>query len=359
MKISHSAVNKYSTCPKSYEFHYVKKIRPTWTSSALLFGDALDKAYNELLLPTGKDAFEVFIKGWTYGLINKVAVYIPTSSKVLYADKDFDITLLTQADRQDISERIKKGDLQDLSFEDIAGRKKSEGWESLTEEEKSFYNIYAWHSMKNKAKYMIDGYREKILPRIKKVHEVQHEIKADNGAGDDLTGFIDLIAEIDDHGVVILDNKTSARDYEWDSAMKSPQLALYLHMVGEQYNTRKVGFIVTKKNLAKNKVKTCSKCGNDGSKSRAKTCDAIINDDRCHGEWTETTSPEAEFQVIVQDMPKRFEELAIEAIDDVTKAVNLGVFPRNLSSCFDTYGGKCPFLSLCHKGKMDGLVEEK
>jgi hypothetical protein len=353
MKLSHSAASRYRKCGKSYELHYIKKLRPTYTSSALLFGDGLDKAYNELLQPTGQDAYELFLKGWTNGLINKNPVYLPTSEKIVYAAKDFDINLLTKDDYQEIDKRVKEGSLGNFTVEEVLAEKQSTGFDKLTVEYKRFFNFLNWLVMKNKAKYMIDGYREEILPRIKKVHAVQKPINADNGNGGTLSGFIDLIADIDDHGPVVLDNKTSAREYEWDSARNSPQLGLYLHMEGPVYNTRKVGFIVTLKNLERTKV--CSTCGHKGKGSH-KTCDNVINDKRCGGEWT--NSYKAAFQVIVNEMDVQFEEMSVEAIDDVAKGVAAQVFVRNTESCFDWYGNPCPYVNFCHKGNKKGLVEE-
>ena len=50
-KLSHSQVSRYGLCPKSYEFHYVRKIRTSVMSAALVYGSALDSALNQLLLP--------------------------------------------------------------------------------------------------------------------------------------------------------------------------------------------------------------------------------------------------------------------------------------------------------------------
>jgi hypothetical protein len=64
-KISYSAYKKYTTCPKMYEYHYNQKLRPTGTSSSLLFGSAMDEALNALLLNTG-DPHETFKENFTY-----------------------------------------------------------------------------------------------------------------------------------------------------------------------------------------------------------------------------------------------------------------------------------------------------
>ena len=74
MKISHSQVSKYLACPRMYKYHYRDKLRPDTTSSALLFGDAMDKALNSFLLEkkTVDEAYEEFLQHWTTGSINKL-----------------------------------------------------------------------------------------------------------------------------------------------------------------------------------------------------------------------------------------------------------------------------------------------
>ena len=124
MKISHSAVNKHSQCAKMYEYHYIRKIRPNWTSSALIFGDALDKALNELVMKTENDPYETFLKTWTNSLINKEPTYLPTASKLLYANKDYEPSLLTPEDYEDITARIAKGEIQEHNFSEIVSKKK-------------------------------------------------------------------------------------------------------------------------------------------------------------------------------------------------------------------------------------------
>ena len=160
MRISHSAVQKYLSCPKMYEHHYINKIRPNWTSSALLFGDALDKAINALLQKTEKDAYEAFEKAWTNGFINKSPIYIPTCPDLLYANKDYDANLLSEKDYADVKERVKEGTLQDIQLGYLIVKKKDKSWDSFTKEEKMYYNYTHWLCMRNKAHYIIDGYKK-------------------------------------------------------------------------------------------------------------------------------------------------------------------------------------------------------
>lgn len=359
MKLSHSACQKYLACPRMYKLHYIDKLRPNYSSSALLFGDAIDKAINELLLKTGNDPYEVFIKHWTQAQINKVDTFLPTATNIIYANKDFDASLLTQEDYAEVDRRVKSGEVKTFVYEDLAKKKKNMSWDKMSEDEKKYYNLMNWLVMKNKAKYFIDAYEKQVIPKIKKVHKIQHPISISNGE-DEVTGFIDIVAEIEDYeGLVIIDNKTSSREYDWDAVQKSPQLALYQY-AAEEFNSQYAGFVVMIKNLEKNKVKICTKCGNDGSKSRAKTCDAEVGTTRCHGEWKETTKPEAKIQIIINKIDTQFKELVIENFDEVTKAVKAEVFPMNLERCYDHFGGSCDYVKYCRSNKcMVGLSKKE
>lgn len=358
MKLSFSARERYKTCPKSYDLHYNQKIRPTSTSSALMFGDAMDKGLNALLLGTG-DAFDTFLKGWTNGTINKNSVYLPTTEKLVYFKKDFDLNLLTKEDYSVIDTSIEKGAILSFDIEELHYRKSSYGWKTLNIDEQKCYNLYTWLSLKNKARILLTGYEKEILPRIKKVHAVQKEFSIDNGSGDQLRGFIDLIADIDDHKNVILDHKTSSSSYKADSAELSPQLATYTNALSEEFNTSKVGYIVMKKQLAQDTMKTCKTCGNTSTKAH-KTCDSKATGKRCGGEWDSVLGPHyAEFQVIVSEMEPTFVDAAIEEFDNVLIDIKNELFPQNTKSCAMQYGSPCTYRDYCFGGSMEGLTVEK
>ena len=122
VKLSHSALSRYQMCPTSYNLHYNKKIRPDSTTGALLFGDALDKALNCLLLNEG-DPYERFIQAFTYGQINKVDTYLPTSKDLVYANSDFDPDLLSEKNYQKSSEIV--AGAEKFTFEEIKKTKKA------------------------------------------------------------------------------------------------------------------------------------------------------------------------------------------------------------------------------------------
>lgn len=302
------------------------------------------------------------MEAWTNGFINKVPTNFQTCSELLYANKDYDASLLTEQDHREIKERIDRGELKKYEYNWLLEKKQTKSWESFSIDEKQAFNFYNWLCMKNKAKYILEGYQKEVAPKIVKVHAVQLPIKEDNGKGDEIVGYIDLIADIkigDRVVTAILDHKSSSRPYDWDAPLKSPQLALYKHMKAAEYNATHVGFIVIEKNLAADRIKICNSCNHNGSESRAKTCDNKIDGKRCIGEWNEIKTPRAKFQVLVCEMSDQYENMVIESIDETVDAIEKKVFPKNLSACHDWYGSDCPYLKYClSSGKnMKGLKE--
>ena len=353
-------------CGKSYQYHYIDKLRPNTTSGALLFGSALDSALN-VLLTGGKSALEQaeveFEKSFTNADINGVVTYIPTSTQVVYANSDFDSDLLSKEDYQSIKELFKEqyNSGTDSVLEDykkLSERKSISSINSFSKEELEFFNYMNWLSMRRKGMLMLTAYTKKVLPKITKVHEVQRKVSLVNEAGDEIVGFVDLIADVKDIGTVVLDNKTSAREYAEDSVITSAQLSLYMHALYEQYNTRNAGYIVMRKGVIKNRTKICGTCGYDGSGARHKTCSNVVNGVRCNGEWTETFNFDINIQFIVNEIPEQTETIVLENSDTINESIKAGLFPRNLNSCENYYGGRCVYFDLCYKNKPNGLIKK-
>lgn len=353
-KLSHSQLGRYQMCPKSYQYHYIDKIRPTVTHAALLFGSAIDAALTALL--TGKEgAGELFEKTFTHSVVNDVDTYIPTCLDLVYANSDFDSDLLTEEDYQLLEKELP--DPGHKCYLEIAGKKKESGLESLTVKERKLFNFMNWLSLRRKGLLMINAYKKKVLPRIEKVHATQEYISLENSEGDKIIGFVDLIADVKGIGTVFLDNKTSTMEYEQDSVLSSAQLSLYMHILEEKYKTRKAGYIVMRKQVIKNRKKICKSCGHDGTGGRHKTCDNTIEGKRCNGEWNETIDPDIAIQVLIDEIPEQTEKIVIENADQINQAIKNNVFTRNFSSCLNWYGGRCSYYDKCYKGKDTGLVD--
>jgi hypothetical protein len=350
-RLSHSAVGKYQLCPKSYDFHYNQKLRPTTTSGALLFGSALDSAVNKLLDGKGLDeAFAVFEKSWAFGRIGSKVQALKENEGIVYAQSDLDLELLTAEDMAELGDNVAE------RVKEVLDLKKQRGWENLYPETKQWYNRANWLSMRRKGHLMLAAYSEKVIPHFKKVLAFQKVIKLGNDEGDSITGYIDLIAELNDGRVVIFDNKTSASEYEADSVLRSAQLALYMHAVYPEFKTRWAGYIVMRKGIIKNRSKICSQCGYEAEKgARHKSCTAEIKGKRCGGEWVETIAPEVDINIIIDEIPERTENLVLDNFADIAHLIDAGVFPRNLNNCDNVFGQPCPYKRYCWYGDKSGL----
>lgn len=364
-KLSHSQCQRYQLCGQAYKYHYQEKIRPSVFSAALAFGTALDDSLNILLTQPDKSAEDMFKDVFKTQKINNVSTFLPTSVHLVYAEADYDEELLTEEDIKEITGKIielelnvPQASLFDV-YQELRKKKKDKGFINLDNDEKVFYNLMNWYSLKNKGLLMLKAYRKKVLPKIEKVRAVQKYVALQNNEGDSIIGYVDLVADIKDVGTVILDNKTSSMEYEENAVLTSPQLSLYTHILEQEYNTRKAGYIVLRKSVIKNRKKVCTKCKHDGSGSRAKTCDNTINGKRCGGEWNETIDPDIHIQFLVDEIPSKTEEIVINNFDEVNNAIKAGIFTRNFNSCHNTYGGPCPYLGLCFKDNMNGLVDLK
>lgn len=202
MRLSHSAKDRYLSCPMSYKLHYIDRKRSIRTSSALVFGNSVDLALNEMLLTRSMAGAElVFTEDW---LQYKDKYHID------FFKSDSDITLLTLQQAEDI--------------------------DAEQDEEKKTH-LLAWYTLFQKGRAMLDAYYRELLPRIVKVISVQEPVNlvgyddAGNESTDSITGIIDLVAEVmlDDGTVVeaIIDNKTSSQPYPKNCVDKKEQTALY------------------------------------------------------------------------------------------------------------------------------------
>lgn len=338
-------------CPKNYEYHYIDRLRPTVTAASLLFGSAVDAALSNIL--SDKDGSEeVFEESFKNALINDTLTYIPTNTDVVYANADLDYELLRPEDWVEIEKAFPS-----LDPELVADKKASGGYQSLSLNERSLYNLLSWYSLRRKGLLMVTAFRKKVLPKIARVLALQEYIEIENEDGDQVVGYVDLVAEMLDGSVVIFDIKTSASEYSSDSVLSSSQLALYMHAIGKKYNTRLAGYIVMRKQIAKNRKKKCSVCGNDGTGGRHKTCDAIVSGKRCGGEWIETLKPEVPVQILVDEIPERIESIVVENLDTINASIKTGCFTRNLSACKNWYGSPCAYYNKCHKDDDAGLIK--
>lgn len=358
MKLSHSSVTKFQSCPQEWKFHYRDRLRPKLINSSLLFGTAVDRAIQTLLNKEG-DPFVAFDEEWSLQTVNGVLVDLAHSTIIVYSNSDFDKDLLTNQDKMELRTVLEQLGFtpDELFITALVDMKKEQGFENLTENQKLALNFGNWLVCRRRGHLMIEAFQQKVMPKIRRVLAVQKEITLDNGAGDIITGFADMVCEMEGYGNVVLDLKTAANPYDESSVLTSPQLTLYVSALGEEFATRLAGYIVLVKRVNKNKVKTCTKCGKISESNRVKTCAETIEGSRCGGEFTETLSPELfEPQVIVDEIPEQTENIVIENFDYINSAIKKEEFHRNFQSCVKPWG-KCAYYDLCYKNRTEALIQ--
>jgi hypothetical protein len=352
-KLSHSSAGKYMACPEMYRLHYKEKVRALGIGSALLFGKAIDHAI-EVMLSNG-DYANAFLAKWDRQEINGQEEYLATHPEIVYFKSDLDEGLLSVDDRAELEE---KRPSTINSLDDAKSVMNQAAFKRISHEVLSYYNFACWLSLRAKGLLMLDAYDRDIKPRIKKVLAIQKPIKLESKEGDEVIGFIDLIAELDTGEVAILDNKTSGRPYEEDKVKTSAQLALYSYAMSDEFPHTKCGYLVMIKKIQKEYKKTCTVCG-AGNTSAHKTCNEKVDGKRCNGDFRLEPQFYAQTQFIIDEIPERTKQMVVDNFNQVNRAINAEIYPKNLDRCGDYFGSRCPMYALCHEGSMEGLHIEK
>lgn len=346
-KISYSRVTLYKTCSKKFYYKYVKNIKDPINHSALFFGSALDATTNGMLMDLKNGNLkqlahyqEAFYKNWLFGRVEDKMVSLPRNVTMAYAESDMDYELIPNIDRADI---IKHKNLVDL--------KKQVGQLNMSRAEVEDLNALYWECLKNKGRTMVETLYYNFLPQIKEVIAVQKKVSLVNDTGEEVEGYLDFVLDFGD-GPVICDLKTSTIKYDPRSASRSPQLATYAFATRQEYNTHRTAYVVVYKQILKNKIKICTTCLVDGSDSRAKTCDSIIDGKRCKGEWTIDIKPQARLEIIHGTIDPAFEEKVVEDYATMLQAVDAGIYMRNWDACM-AYNKPCTYYEYCHKNKKE------
>lgn len=355
-RLSHSSTRLFMECAQKYKYHYIDKLRPKLMKSALLFGTAIDRGVDSLLKgEEGKKPEQLFQYFWNFQDVNGKNEYLANHPELIYSDSDFDKDLLLEEDWDKLKELY---NVDQVTIEEIRTRKNAVSWDILDTESKVVHNHANWLCLKRKGLLMIQAIREDFLPMCEEILATQVACELTNEEGDKVVGYADIVAKVKGYDKpIVLDLKTSARDYASDSVITSPQLTLYVHALSDKYeHTRLAGYVVLSKQIQKNKKKVCSTCGHNGTGRNHKTCDNIIEGKRCGSPWNETVDPKAKVQVIIDPIPEQTEHIIIENIDYINQSIKNGVFHRNFQSCNLAYG-PCPYLKKCFRNDDTGLFK--
>jgi hypothetical protein len=364
-KLSFSAVSKYNQCPRSYKLHYIDRLRERSASSFLAFGSAIDQSLNAILSDLQKnkkitiDYKAIFDSHWQTITINKVQYELPYCTLVGYAKSEYvhdiitneDHTALCNAIKQLAPELIENNSILEIK-EKLEGSKAQRAYRHFKEDHHKLLNYMNYLSLRRKGHLMLEAYIRDIVPEIEEVIEIQKEIELPSeDGGTTFTGYIDAIVTFKGvEGNVILDNKTSGSFYSKDDVAQSQQLATYCYAL----DLKKAAFGVMLKKVSYEKTKTCRSCGYIGISSH-KTCNNMVGSKRCGGEWDEISIPSCGTQLFIDTVPEQFQGIVVENYGEVTDAIKLGAFPRNLSTCNNLFGHSCPFIKYCLNGDCSNL----
>lgn len=330
LRLSHSKRGKYRECPKRYDFHYNYKYRTKTLGSPLFFGVALDEAFNRLLLEKKKDLTEsetklmvntpeeVFLKYLTNTRHNDQYVYIPTFEHCQYSKADFDISIFSEKDFEELNCDAEFAKAHMEWYYDEAKSKNPQ----IEKEDRDIYNLLNWTSLKNKGLMLIEAYRKEVMPQIHEVFAIQERVKLPNENGDYIEGIIDFVASFTDSPdtVYIVDNKTASKAYKRQELEESDQLHLYAYY--KELND--IAYIVCEKNIRKRE-------------------------------------PKVRITILKGEVSSLFTDSLLDDYENTLYSIKEEKFNPDYKSGCAFFGRKCEYYDICHHEKFDDnkLVDMK
>lgn len=359
MKISYSQVNLYSECSQHHYLKYKQKIEPIQSKGSLWFGNAVEAGVNALL-ENKSNYLEITRLNWMSQTKFGKTTAIYDNPEISFAHTDFDKDILTTSDKEQMLSWMQQSNLDAgdpvEAYKKVAAAKKNP-YKKTQDNELVYFNRCSWLSLARKAEILVESFKEQFLPKITKVHALQINGKIGGEGGDSIEGYIDFVLEIEGYDQpIIFDLKTAAQPYDDDKLELTEQLLLYMGMVGEKYNTDKVGYIVLCKNINKERIAYCSVC-HAKRLGKHKTCNETIANKRCNGAWDEKLEIKPVVQVLVTSKSQNQLNDLLKDYEAVVDAMKHGIVYKVRSKCANWYGSKCCFYDLCHKGSMDGLKQ--
>lgn len=365
VKISYSQANTYITCPQAWAHQYVNKWENPIEGSSTYFGSAIDAAVGEMLEGKQdwlKTFYDRWNKSWSFGKSTQIF----DNPDIVFGHKDFDQYVLEPKDYPQLEIWAKQLNLLPSTtvptpdelvqlYKQCSDAKKNP-YKHITKDQLIYFNRASWLSMKRKGKVLLEAFKVQFYPKVKKVLATQQRATIkDQVTGDSITGFIDFVVELEGFDKpIILDLKTASMPYNQQDIDLTQQLVIYSAMKGAEYNTDLVGYVVLCKNIPKNSVFTCTSCGHVKT-GRHKTCDNVINGNRCGGSWLETVTPEPVVQILIEQKTQEQINAVLSDYGNIIFAMKNGIVYKNTSKCANMYGAPCQFYDLCHKGDSSGL----
>lgn len=293
VKLSHTAKELYLKSPRAYYYHYHLYIREAKLGSPLFFGSLIETGLDALFKGATLDqAKETFRKNFKSYQVNGEWIKLDSSPLIRYSKADLDLDVFTEKELQDLENKS-------VQFQSHA-------------------------ALQRKGEMMLEAYHRDVLPKIKKVIATQVYFSLPNEAGDEITGFADLICEWEDGRLILPDHKTSSLTYPDNAVLTEQygkQTALYFEAFKDKYPLDATGFIVMEKKMRKKE-------------------------------------PRARTKVILDKPPEALIDQTFQEFDTVLDGIKQADFPCLAPKC-DAYGQSCCYKKFCATGGKDmtGLVK--
>lgn len=391
MRVSNTQRSLYIQCPQRYKYRYKYKMRERAKGSALPFGVAFDQAsdvlFKERNLPA---AIQRFSEIWMANEGNLDVKFSSTDLDVrIYQPSDL-AKLEAAAGNLNVSEAKKRFDRGPITYDsegeeisnpeepvvrlikDIKKMKEQSFMRDLTQEEEQFLHYANILCMNRKGHLMLESFYTNILPHITEVISTQMKIDVDNGVGDTITGYIDLVCRmagyklpngrvLTDQDVVVADVKTAGVTFwgKLDDLTSSDQLETYVcsPQIQSVYPTNLICYMAVAKSISKDETYTCSKCGNVKA-STHKKCNAEIDGKRCNGEWAGSVKYFSEAKIVIGERNLQEAAKVYSDYDGVVTAIKNEIYYRNRDAC-NSYGQICPYKSICDRACSSYEQEEQ
>lgn len=338
VRLSHSAKELYDTCPTAYRLKYIEGYREKTISSALWFGSAYGETVQMIILDKkeklteeeqkikGKDPYDYFDKLISTVEINGELIDLPNAHQARYFKSDYDPDILKDEDWEIIAKYREENEFNEFVDYDFLQQRMKE---NPDDDEKSFYNLHNWLSLRRKGHYMIKAYIEDVYPKIHKVHEIEGEINMDNGDGDTIIGYLDLDCDFEYEGEIkrrLLDHKTSSSKYKKTAIMDKKQLLLYNY----DREIDELGYIIGLKKIKTPKI----------GKRKGET-------------FSET-------QLLMGKTDYEQEEKIMLEYDEVLTSIKEGHFPKTEDdkNCKFMFGKPCPYINICYNDDDSNLFKK-
>jgi hypothetical protein len=389
MRTSFSQSETYKSCSQHWYWRYKEKIETNDTGASAFFGSAVDSAIGAMLKDPTVNFYKTFQNSWDVTKDRKGnTLKIFDNDSINYAHTDFDkdvINAFIGETLPSITLWMEELELVQEFIDENSGLDWQAAYSACSKAKKNpykkiqpnylkFFNRMSWLSLYYKGLLMIESFEKQFYPRIEKVLAVQKAASIkDEGTGDSISGYIDMILKLKDYDrPIIFDLKTSARPYTQEQIDQSEQLTIYLAMEGQRFNTDAVGYVVLSKAINKEAVCYCKSC-NHKKDGRHKTCNAMVSkprvntdpggqyfvEERCGGEWAETVELKPEVQVMIERKNNMQVNKVLETQENIIHGMKNSVVFKNLSKCNNWYGNRCSFYDLCHKGSDKGLIKDE